>query len=103
MPPKFLENIVILCFEKRFSKQNSVIHLKSNYVAPQKIFGPPKFMGWLRHWQQCIHYVCSFLWPCRQKHIYTVLTVTTGPVRANIMLIWPSVKISLTTCYSAAE
>jgi len=25
MPPKFLENIVILCFESRFSKQNSVI------------------------------------------------------------------------------
>jgi len=24
-PPKFLENIVILCFERRFSKQNSVI------------------------------------------------------------------------------
>jgi len=27
-PPKFLENIVILCFERRFSKQNSVIRLK---------------------------------------------------------------------------
>jgi len=38
MPPNFLENIVILCFERRFSKQNSVIGLKSNILAP-KIFG----------------------------------------------------------------
>jgi len=28
--PKFLENIAILCFERRFSKQNSVIRLESN-------------------------------------------------------------------------
>jgi len=35
---KFLENIVILCFEGRFSKQNSVIRLKSNILTP-KIFG----------------------------------------------------------------
>jgi len=41
--PKFLENIVILCFERRFSKQNSVIRLKSNILTP-------KFLGWLRHW-----------------------------------------------------
>ena len=41
-PPKFLENIVILCFERRFSKQNSVIRLKSNIVPPKK------FLGWLR-------------------------------------------------------
>jgi len=32
MPPKFLENIVILCFERRFSKQNSVIRLKLNIL-----------------------------------------------------------------------
>jgi len=37
--PKFLENIVILCFERRFSKQNSVIRLKSNISPPPKIFG----------------------------------------------------------------
>jgi len=43
MPPKLLENIVILCFEKSFSKQNSVIRLESNILAP------PKFWGWLRH------------------------------------------------------
>jgi len=33
-----------LLFERRFFKQNSVIRLKSNIVAP------PKFLGWLRHW-----------------------------------------------------
>jgi len=31
-----------------------------------------------------------------KNHIYAVLTVTTGPSRANKMLIWPSVKMSLT-------
>jgi len=36
-------------------------------------------------------------------HIYTVLTVTTGPLKANIMLIGPSVKRSFKTCYSVAE
>jgi len=42
-PPKFLGNIVILCFGRRFSKQNSVIRLKSNILAPPnsplQIFG----------------------------------------------------------------
>jgi len=38
--------MVILCFEKRFFKQNRVIRLKSNILAP------PKFLGWLRHWLQ---------------------------------------------------
>ena len=33
-PPKFLENIVILCFETRFSKQNSTIRLKWNILVP---------------------------------------------------------------------
>jgi len=32
-PPKFLENIVIFCFERRFPRQNSVIGLKSNILA----------------------------------------------------------------------
>jgi len=40
--PKFLENVVILCFERCFSKQNSVIRLKSSTF-------PPKFLVWLRH------------------------------------------------------
>ena len=32
-PPKFVENIVILCFKRRFSKQNSVIRLKLNILV----------------------------------------------------------------------
>jgi len=40
-PPKYLENIVILCFERRFSKQNSVIRLKSNILVPPN--SPPNF------------------------------------------------------------
>jgi len=39
-PSKFLENTVILCFERRFSKQNRVIRLKSNTH-----FGPPNFLA----------------------------------------------------------
>jgi len=35
-----LENIIILCFEKRFYKQNSAIRLKSYILTP-------KFLGWL--------------------------------------------------------
>jgi len=33
MPPQFLENIGILCFESRF-RNNSVIRLKSNILSP---------------------------------------------------------------------
>jgi len=50
---KFLENIDILCFERRFSKQNSVVRLKS------KILRGPKFLGWLRHCFKPPHYCCS--------------------------------------------
>jgi len=38
IPPKFLENIVMFCFERRFFKQNNVIRLKSN-IFPPHIFG----------------------------------------------------------------
>jgi len=31
--PKFLENVAILCFERRFSKQNSVNRLKLNILV----------------------------------------------------------------------
>jgi len=47
-PPTFLECRVILCFERRFSKQNSVIRLKSNILAHPNFF-PPIFLGYLRH------------------------------------------------------
>jgi len=32
-----------------------------------------------------------------KNHIDTLLTLTTGPLRANILLIWPSVKMRLTS------
>jgi len=51
-PPKFFENIVILCFESRLSKQNSVIRLESNILAPLNFSAPSKLLGWLRHWLQ---------------------------------------------------
>jgi len=38
-PPKFLGDIVNLCFETRFSNQNSVIRLKSNISPKKKISG----------------------------------------------------------------
>ena len=44
-PPNFLENIVILCIERRFSKQNSVIRLKSNILVLPKFCCPPKISG----------------------------------------------------------
>jgi len=34
VPQKFLENIVILCFERRYFKQISAIRLKSNSLVP---------------------------------------------------------------------
>jgi len=49
-PPKFFDDVVIFCFERSFSKQNSVIRQKSNILAAPQFFGPPKFLGWLRHW-----------------------------------------------------
>jgi len=45
MPPKFLENIIILCFERHFSKQNSVIRLKSRILTSPKFFGPSQIFG----------------------------------------------------------
>jgi len=44
-PQKCLENIVILPFQWRFSKQNGDIRLKSNILLP------PKILGWTR-WLQ---------------------------------------------------
>jgi len=38
--PKFLEHIVVLGFERRFSKQNSVIRLKSNILHLPNFVSP---------------------------------------------------------------
>ena len=39
-------HIVILCFERRFSKQNSVIRLKSNILAPQNFWAGYATAAW---------------------------------------------------------
>jgi len=45
IPPKFLKRTVIFCFERRYSKQNSVICLQSNIVATTNFFGPSQIFG----------------------------------------------------------
>jgi len=40
-PHKYLERIVILCFERRYLQQNSVIRLKSNILVPTNFFTLP--------------------------------------------------------------
>jgi len=37
--PKFLEYLLILCFERRCPKQNTADRPKSKVLAPPKIFG----------------------------------------------------------------
>jgi len=43
IPPQFLKYLVILCFERRCPKQNTVASLKSNIRHPN--FWPPKNFG----------------------------------------------------------
>jgi len=43
----------------------------------------------------CSNVFAGFYGHADKSHIYIVLTVATAPLRANIMLIWPSVKMSL--------
>jgi len=40
--------MVILCFERQYPKQNSVIHVTSKSL-PEKSFSHPKVFGWLRY------------------------------------------------------
>jgi len=69
-PPKFLEHVVILCFERRFPKQNIVICQKPNTLGPQ-MFGlatlvlhaetqllQNQFGDWLA-WATCEVYACK--------------------------------------------
>jgi len=56
-PPKFLENIVILWVERRFSKQNNAIRRKSNIL-------PPQILGWLRHWFALMKYLYCDVYSC---------------------------------------
>jgi len=51
-PHKFLQRIVILCFERCFFKQNGVIRLQTNILTSPNILAHTKFLGWLRHCMQ---------------------------------------------------
>jgi len=76
--PKFLDNIVILCFERRFSKQNSVIRLKWSILVPQ-IFGLATPLMLLHLWRRFLvfrgnYFLIQYVWcvimkffrsPCR--------------------------------------
>jgi len=48
MPPQFLAYLVILCFERRYPKQNTVTRLKSK-ILDSPAFLPLQNFG-LRHW-----------------------------------------------------
>jgi len=50
MTPKFLAYLVILCFERRYPRQNIVTRLKSNVWQPKPFFAPLKILGLLSHW-----------------------------------------------------
>jgi len=43
--PKFSEHIDILCFERRYLKQNSVVLPKTKNFAPTQFFGPSLIFG----------------------------------------------------------
>jgi len=60
MAPKFLENIVILCLERCYPKQNSVIHLKSNILSPQNFWAgyASERKGNMKHKRIVTNYVC---------------------------------------------
>jgi len=44
-PPNFWKKKRFLCFERRFSKQKSVIRLKSNILSSPKFFGHLQIFG----------------------------------------------------------
>ena len=55
MSPKFLAYFVILCFETRCPKQNTIVRLKLKHLAS-------KILGWLRYW-----FCPSVVWILFQK------------------------------------
>jgi len=53
--PQILEYLVILCFERRYPKQNTVARLKASILSPKIVLSPQTILGWLQHWQRVIH------------------------------------------------
>ena len=70
---KFLEHIVILCFERRFSKQNSVIRVKSNILPPPQIFGLATPLYCI-YSSVCCYLQIGILHACVCKYISTAIS-----------------------------
>ena len=85
--PHFSGHIVILCFERRYPKQNSVIRLKSNIP-------PTQFLSWLRYWPECIRlrwtnqsentYFRFYLSTCPRQYYCIVLSNVSTPTRKTL-------------------
>jgi len=68
-PKKFLGTYSHLCFERRYHKQNSVIHLKSNILSPTNF--PPQTFGCLRYClQEQVAKLASGLFYCCSLSCY---------------------------------
>jgi len=76
MPPKFLKNIDILCFQRRFSKQNNVIHQPKNLggtkCSQPKNLGGSKMFDFRRITLYCLE-------KCLSKNKMTVFKKFGGP------------------------
>ena len=68
--PLILEHTVVLCFGRRYPKQNSV-----NSFPKKKIFWPPQYLGWLRCWWCSIWSDCGVM--------FQTLIVAAGSMVAN--------------------
>jgi len=85
--PKFLEHIVILCFERRYPKQNRVFQPKIKYFGLPQTFLAPQFWGWLRYcpWDGAFPYFVlghwchtSFFMPAHLHHWSTPICSNPG-------------------------
>jgi len=70
-PQKFLEHTVILCFERRYPKQNRC------YSPEIKHFGPPK-----------IFRLAMLLFPCLEKRFPAFYAAAQALVRHNAVTKW---------------
>jgi len=62
--PQLLEHIVVLCFERRYPKQNSVNSLALQFFGPSQIFGLVTLLVLLKdYWEphkRCLGAACDF-------------------------------------------
>jgi len=84
-PPKFLKNMVILYFERRFSKQNSVIRLKSNFWPPQK-FWAGYATGFGLNFYTCVGVPKTTLCPTPDAIGNGRMSLSAGPIQVGSML-----------------